>query len=1013
MRIAEFSVKNRPFTIVAFIALLAMGVNALLTIPRTEDPSFPFPNYTVVAVYPGAGPTDMEQLIIDPIEKRLRALGDVARVKTYINDGAGLVNIEFDFSVDADKKYDEVLREVNSLRTSLPPDLARLEVMRFDPSDVNITQVALMSDSASYAELDRQSRALRDELEKVPGIKRSQVWAYPRREVRVAIDLGRLSTMHLALSQVLNAIGSESANIPGGSIDAGGRKFNVKTNGSYRAIEQVRETIVGGGGGSVVRLGDVAQVTWDYEEQAVLARFDGHRAVWVTANMKDRQNILAVRDSVYDRLASFEKRLPRGITLGRGFDQSANVRARIGRLSEDFLIAILLVLITLLPLGWRASGIVMVSIPLSLAIGITLLKLTGFSINQISISGFVVALGLLVDDSIVVVENISRFLREGYSRSEAAIAATQQIFVAVLGTTATLVFAFVPILMLPEGAGEFIRGLPAAVVFTILASLLVSLTVVPFLASFILREQDDPHGNRALQLLNRGIELTYSRFLHRALARPKAALLAAVLLAVASLGMVPLIGFSLFPKAGTPQFMVTVRGPDGASLSSTDAAVRFAEHALNGRPGIRHVYANVGRGNPVIYYNVLSQNENTAVGDLFVLLDRYDGRTTPLLLDSLRAVFDAYPSARIEVKEFENGPPIDAPIAVRIHGHDLDTLRLLAEQLEHRLESTAGTRTVVNPLRVNRTDVRVDVDRGKAGLLGIPTVEVDRTVRLGIAGLSAGRLRDTDGQEYDVTVRLPRGERQTADALAKTYVTSLSGHLVPLSQIASLRFESSPPVIQHYDGERSVTVTAQIRTGFNTDRVTQQLLATLEQWKLPIGYTWRAAGEVESRRRSFGGLGTAILIAIFGILAILVLEFKTFRGMLIVASVIPLGVVGGLAALLASGYTLSFTAMIGFVALVGIEIKNSILLVDFTNQLREQGLSVDDAVERAGKIRFLPVVLTTCTAIGGLLPLALQGSGLYSPMACVIIGGLVSSTMLARVVTPVMYKLMPPSLSEG
>lgn len=1013
MRIAEFSVKNRPFTIVAFIALLAMGVNALLTIPRTEDPSFPFPNYTVVAVYPGAGPTDMEQLIIDPIEKRLRALGDVARVKTYINDGAGLVNIEFDFSVDADKKYDEVLREVNSLRTSLPPDLARLEVMRFDPSDVNITQVALMSDSASYAELDRQSRALRDELEKVPGIKRSQVWAYPRREVRVAIDLGRLSTMHLALSQVLNAIGSESANIPGGSIDAGGRKFNVKTNGSYRAIEQVRETIVGGGGGSVVRLGDVAQVTWDYEEQAVLARFDGHRAVWVTANMKDRQNILAVRDSVYDRLASFEKRLPRGITLGRGFDQSANVRVRIGRLSEDFLIAILLVLITLLPLGWRASGIVMVSIPLSLAIGITLLKLTGFSINQISISGFVVALGLLVDDSIVVVENISRFLREGYSRSEAAIAATQQIFVAVLGTTATLVFAFVPILMLPEGAGEFIRGLPAAVVFTILASLLVSLTVVPFLASFILREQDDPHGNRALQLLNRGIELTYSRFLHRALARPKAALLAAVLLAVASLGMVPLIGFSLFPKAGTPQFMVTVRGPDGASLSSTDAAVRFAEHALNGRPGIRHVYANVGRGNPVIYYNVLSQNENTAVGDLFVLLDRYDGRTTPLLLDSLRAVFDAYPSARIEVKEFENGPPIDAPIAVRIHGHDLDTLRLLAEQLEHRLESTAGTRTVVNPLRVNRTDVRVDVDRGKAGLLGIPTVEVDRTVRLGIAGLSAGRLRDTDGQEYDVTVRLPRGERQTADALAKTYVTSLSGHLVPLSQIASLRFESSPPVIQHYDGERSVTVTAQIRTGFNTDRVTQQLLATLEQWKLPIGYTWRAAGEVESRRRSFGGLGTAILIAIFGILAILVLEFKTFRGMLIVASVIPLGVVGGLAALLASGYTLSFTAMIGFVALVGIEIKNSILLVDFTNQLREQGLSVDDAVERAGKIRFLPVVLTTCTAIGGLLPLALQGSGLYSPMAWVIIGGLVSSTMLARVVTPVMYKLMPPSLSEG
>ena len=1013
MRIAEFSVKNRQFTLVAVIALLAMGLNAVLNIPGTEDPSFPFPNYTVVAVYPGASPTDVEQLIVDPVEKRLRALDDVKRVKTFINDGVGVVNIEFDFSVDADKKYDEVVREVNALRTSLPADLLRLEVQRFDPSDVSIVQVALLSDSASYADLDREARALRDELEKVEGVKRSQVWAYPRREVRVAIDLGRLAALHLGLGQVLQAIGSESANIPGGSVDAGGRKFNVKTNGSYRDIDEVKETVVGGGSGAIVRLKDVADVTWAYEEQASMARFDGRRAVWVTATMKDKQNILAVRDAVFAKLAEVEKRMPRGMSLGRGFDQSANVRARLTRLGEDFVIAILLVLVTLLPLGLRASGIVMFSIPLSLAIGVTLLKLTGFSINQISISGFVVALGLLVDDSIVVVENISRFLREGYSRAEAAIAATQQIFVAVLGTTATLIFAFVPILMLPEGAGMFIRGLPAAVIFTILASLAVSLTVIPFLASMVLREQDDPHGNVALRWLNRAIEVTYARLLHHALARPKATLVAAVVLSVASLGLVPLIGFSLFPVAGTPQIMVKVQGPGGASLAATDSAVRFVERALAKRTDIRHVYANVGRGNPVVYYNVFSSNENPSYGELFVLLDTYDPRHTPAMLDSLRAQFDTYPGARIEVKEFENGPPIDAPIALRIHGHDLDTLRALAEQLQQIMERTPGTRTVTNPLSVNRTDLRLDIDRAKAGLLGVPTVEIDRTVRLGIAGLAAGRLRDSEGQEYDVTVRLPRGERQTADALDKTFVPSVAGTMIPLAQVARLKFETSPPVIQHYDGDRSITVTSQVRTGFNTDRVTTEILGKLASWKLPAGYTWVAAGEVESRKRSFGGLGTAILVAVFGILAILVLEFKTFRGMLVVASVIPLGVVGGLAALLASGYTLSFTAMIGFVALVGIEIKNSILLVDFTNQLREQGRSLDDAIEQAGKIRFLPVVLTTCTAIGGLLPLALQGSGLYSPMAMVIIGGLVSSTLLSRLVTPVMYKLLPPTMGAG
>lgn len=276
--------------------------------------------------------------------------------------------------------------------------------------------------------------------------------------------------------------------------------------------------------------------------------------------------------------------------------------------------------------------------------------------------------------------------------------------------------------------------------------------------------------------------------------------------------------------------------------------------------------------------------------------------------------------------------------------------------------------------------------------------------------MNAGKFRDVDGQEYDITVNLPRGARPTLDAMDRIYVSAVSGAQVPLSQLATVRFEASPPVVQHYDAERAVTVTSNVRTGFNTDRLTNELLAQLDAWTLPAGYTISAAGELESRQESFGGLGTAILLATFGILAILVLEFHTFKGMVIVASVIPLGVIGGLLALFAGGYTLSFTAMIGFVALIGIEIKNSILLVDFTNQLRADGVPLVEAIEQAGKIRFLPIVLTTMTAIGGLIPLAIERSSLYSPLALVIIGGLVSSTVLSRLVTPVMYRLLPPAL---
>lgn len=1012
MSIVGFSVRNRQFMLVAFVALLATGAFSMLTVPRAEDPTFPIPVYPIVAVYPGASPTDMEQLVVDPIEDRVRALEDLKDVKASIEDGLAVIVPEFDVSVDADRKYDEILREVNALRGDLPADLALLEVQRINASDVNIAQFALVSATAPYHELDKAARQLRDDLARLPGVKKAETWGYPRREARVSLDAGRLAELGIPLTRVLQAVGGESLNIPGGSVDAGKRRFNVKTSGGYRSIEQIRSTVIGGAPGSTVRLGDVAEVEWDYETAMYTARYNGQRAVWITVAMQENQNIMAVRDRIWAAADAFEATLPASMKFERPFDQSKNVQDRLSRLTTDFLIAIALVILTLLPLGFRASAIVMVSIPLSLAIGVTLLKLFGYSINQLSIVGFVIALGLLVDDSIVVVENIARWLREGHSRVKAAISGTNQILVAVIGTTATLIFAFLPVLMLPGTAGKFIRSMPAAVVFTIAASLLVSITVIPFLAAMFLKEEGDEHGNIFMRALNRGIDATYGKLLHRALAKPRQTLAVASVLFIAALALIPGIGFSLFPKAGTPQFLVTVNAPEGSALTVVDSAVAYAERALMRREAVEHVYANIGRGNPKIYYNIQSAGERATRGELFALVDAYDPVRTPALLDSLRTEFDAYPDARIQVTEFENGPPIDAPIAMRVAGGNLDSLRSIAARVERVLESTAGTRDVVNPLRVSRTDLRLRADRAKAGLYGVPTAEVDRAVRFGLAGLVAGRVRDADGEEYNVMLRMPGAARKAPDVLDRLYAGSVNGAQVPLRQLASVEFETSPPIIQHYDGERTVTVTSQVRTGFNTDRVTREVLAVLDTLTLPDGYGITAAGEIESRQESFGGLGAAILIAVFGILAILILEFKTFRGMLIVSSVIPLGVIGGLVGLWVTGYTLSFSSVIGFVALIGIEIKSSILLVDFTNQLRAEGVGLDEAIEKAGKIRFVPIVLTSLTAIGGLIPLAIQGSSLYSPLAIVIIGGLVSSTLLSRLVTPVLYKLLPPTQDQ-
>jgi multidrug efflux pump subunit AcrB len=563
--------------------------------------------------------------------------------------------------------------------------------------------------------------------------------------------------------------------------------------------------------------------------------------------------------------------------------------------------------------------------------------------------------------------------------------------------------------MLPGGAGQFTRSLPVAVLYTVGASLFVSLTIIPFLGSLVLQEQDE-HGNRAFQYFHRAIESFYRPLLRLALGWPRATLVGAALLFVGSLALVPRIGFSLFPEADVPMFRIEVEAPDGSSIEETDRAVRFAEGVLAKHPEISRVAANAGHGNPQIYYNVRPEDQKSHIGELFVQLHDYEPATTPALLDAIRADLAAYPRAKLRLERFQNGPPIDAPIEMRVFSEDLEGLRVLSSKVAAVIEGTPGAIYVDDPLRVTKTDLAVRIDSAQAGRLGVPELEIKNAVRLAIAGLVAGTLRDPAGEEYDIRLTLPQGERASLDALDDLSVASAAGAQIPLRQLARLELEASPSEIAHHDKLRAATVSAHVATGYNTERVTREVMTRLAALDWEPGTHWEVAGELESRQESFGGFGAALLVAAFGVLAVLVLEFRTFKSTGIVASVIPLGVVGGVAALWLTGHSISFTAMIGFIALIGIEVKNSILLVDFTNLLREDGVDLDEAIERAGQARFFPILLTTLTALGGLLPLALEGSPLYSPLAIVIMGGLVSSTILARLVTPVMYKMLAPEV---
>lgn len=1011
MTLLEFPIRRYPFTLVLFLCLVVLGWFAFSAVPREEDPYLKFSGFIITAVNPGADPKDLERLVAKPIEDKLAELDDVYKIDTVITDGTAIVAIEFNARTDPDKKYDEVIREVNALRPDLPPEISRLETRKLSPGLVNILQLALVSEDAPYRELEDYARELKDVLKAVDGVRTAEAWAYPARELRVAIDLKRMSELGVRPSQVTQALQSENANVPGGFLDIGSRSFSLKTSGSYSSPEQVRDTVVAASAGRIVRVRDVADVSWQSQPLSYTGRFNGKRAVFVTANQKEGYNILEVTARTEDALRQFEKNLPKRIRLERGFEQSRNVSSRLAHLYRDFAIAIGLVLVTLLPLGWRAASIVMISIPLSLAFGLTTLYFLGYSLNQISIAAFVVALGLLVDDSIVVVENIARHLREGGSRLTAAVSGTRQIAVAILGCTATLIFAFLPLMALPGNPGKFIRVLPVTVVATVVGSLLIALFIIPFLASRVLSEREEPHGSPLLQRLMSVIHHTYRPALHFCLARPRATVVMAIggsLLLAA--GLVPIVGNSLFPKADTPQFLVTVEAPNGTSFAETDRALRFVEDKLRQMPEVKSWFANLGHGNPQVYYNVVAHADSLNYAEVFVQLKEYSTRKTPRKLDELRAQLARYPGAHIYVKEFVNGPAIAAPIAIRVIGPDLDVIERLAARVERLMIATPGTRDVDNPLRVARTNLKLDVDPLKSSLLGVPTVEFDRAVRLSVAGVPVGTFKDASGEQYDIVVRTPIGSRADLSVLDEIRVPSGGGAILPVSQLATLRFEKAPTQIARYNRERVVSVNSEVAAGYNTAKVTADIVRRLNRMEWPRGYRFSLGGEAQSSAEAFGGMGTAVIVAVFGIFAILVLEFGNFKSTLIVLTVVPLGVFGGLVMLLLTGNSISFTAGIGFIALIGIEIKNSILLVDFTNQLRAEGVPVDEAIERAGEIRFLPILLTSATAIGGLLPLAVENVGLYSPMAWVIIGGLLSSTLLARLVTPVMYKLIPPEV---
>jgi len=1011
MKLPGYAIHNHQFTLIIVALLTLLGILSFQTMPRSEDPQFDLPMVIVTVVYPGTSPLDMEKLVTDPIEEEINELEDIKDIETSIMDGVTSVKIEFNFGVDSDEKYDDVIQAISKIRADLPEHIHSIDIKQISPTDVNVLQVALLSETASYREMRYQAERLEKIFTRVAGVKRARAQAFPEQQVQVTADMAVMRELGLGLSVMKNSLMGSAANVPGGFIDAGTKRFSVKTSGDYQSLDEIRRTVLNLPDETVIHIEDIADVALVDAEPTYLGLYNGKRAVFIAVEQREKTNIFSVLEGLEDELRSFNAELPGSMVTEVIFDQSVSVRKQVNGFFINLLQGLVLVgMIILFSLGIRSASIVLLAIPISMLIGIAGLDFFGFGLQQMSIVGLVIALGLLVDNAIVVTESIGQKLRTGFPSFQAAASGTSQVAWAIASGTATTILAFVPMLMMQSNVGSFMRSMPVTVVLVLAASFFISVTLTPLMASRLFKQRKAGEPGSGRNIVQKQLERLscdhYRSVLDSALTHPLWVIAISLLLFAGSLVLFPKVGVSVFPVAEKPQLLLDIELPESSSFYATQELATEIEKQIRTYVQVKAVATNIGRGNPSVYYNEFPGGESANKAQLFVILNELPRSQMQQLVRDLRRDFAEIPGARVKVREFQQGPPVEAPIEIRVLGDDLGFLQQVAADIEQLILATPGTVNVDNPMGRSKLDLDINIHRDKAALLNVSVSSIDDIIRTSLMGSGVGSYRDSNGDDYDIMIRLDSAATPDIGNLKELLVMANDGSFVPLKQLIKVELQTVPSQLQHYYLERNATVTADTEIGYLTADVTAQIVDKLEKMQFPAGISYTVAGELESRTDSFGGLLQALVISLLGIFAVLVLQFRSFAQPAIVFASIPFAFSGAIVALLAFGFSFSVMAFVGLTSLMGIVVNNSIILVDTANQLVKKGEGIRDAIANAAQTRLTPIVLTTLTTIGGLLPLTIKNSSLWTPLGLVIIGGMLVSTVVTLFIVPVLYLLI-------
>ncbi|MBU2924956.1 efflux RND transporter permease subunit [Colwellia sp. 4_MG-2023] len=1015
MKLPNLAIKNAQFTLTIVVLLVLVGIVSYLNMPRSEDPQFDIPITLIEVIYPGASPTDIETLVVDPLEEEFADIENIKQVEAQIKNDGARIEVKFQYGADPELAFNKIQLAVSSVKPSLPAGVQDLLVLKATPTAVAVVQLALWTEPADYKQMEFYAKLLEKRLETISSVKKADIWGYPQQIMAVDLNLDLLLHHKISTTQVMQVLQGRAINITPGFVDANTRRFNVKTSGNFEKISQLEDTIILSNDDFVLRLKDIAKISFGSQDPSYLAYYDNKPVIFVTVEQRMNTNIFSLTQAIQQEIALFKETVPPELKMEVLFEQAHSVENRVNGFFENLWQGLVLVgILSLLFLGLREALVVMIAIPLSFVIAIGWLDFAGFGLQQMSIVGLIIALGLLVDNAIVVTESIHRERKKHTSLTQAAAAGASKVGWAVSSGTITTMLAFLPMLMLASDTGDFIRSMPVTVVLVLLASLLIALTFTPLLASkFLLPHEDETASEntkrkiKTLQhYINNFAENFYVTWLQKLFHLKVVVIAVAIASLIAMLSLFSEVGLSLFPKAEKPMILIDVETPPNSSLEHTNNVMQKMTHFIEDQELVEKVALNVGSSNPRIYYNEIPKRGVVKYGQILVVLTEFDPDAVEDLVSTLRTEFDRWQQAKITIKEFTQGPVTDQPIAIRLISESLADLERVAKDLESKMAKTEGTINIDNPIGVANTELNLQIDYEKAGLSNIDVNTLDNTLQSVLSGTYVGRFNDDNGENYPILVR---NKNPDINTLSDVYVTSLTGQQIPLMQVVDAKLQKGQTDYFHYQKLRMAKVSADAAPGYSVNALTEEFVQYIEQYDLPLGMYYILGGEEESRQESFSGLTQIMLITAIGIFAVLVLQFKSFLQPLIIFSSIPFAMAGSVIGLYLTGLSFSMMAFIGLISLFGIVVNNAIILIDSANRNLAEGLNKQESVLKASATRFTPILLTTLTTIGGLIPLTLYGGGLWQPLGVVLISGLCVSAISSFILVPVLTELFTRS----